>query len=75
MLPRPLHLGRSVRWTLEEIRAWLAAGAPSQKEWEQLRNNETHTYQKPCQRKETAVMVATKLCLNRTALLQSTHFY
>ncbi|MFN0018637.1 MAG: helix-turn-helix transcriptional regulator [Pirellulaceae bacterium] len=35
-LPRPLHLGRSVRWSLEEIRAWLAAGAPDQQQWVQM---------------------------------------
>lgn len=27
-LPRPLRIGRSVRWRREEIRLWIAAGCP-----------------------------------------------
>ena len=33
-LPKPVRIGHSVRWSLEEIRAWLAAGAPNRDEWE-----------------------------------------
>lgn len=33
-LPRPVRLGRSVRWNLDELRAWLAAGAPEIETWE-----------------------------------------
>lgn len=32
--PRPIALGRSKRWRLEEVRAWLVAGAPPRTEWE-----------------------------------------
>jgi len=37
-LPRPVRLGRSVRWPLREIEAWLSAGAPDRRTWEALRN-------------------------------------
>jgi len=33
-LPRPLRFGRTVRWYVEELRAWIAAGAPSRDKWE-----------------------------------------
>jgi predicted DNA-binding transcriptional regulator AlpA len=36
-LPRPIQLGRSVRWRAEEIRDWVAAGAPCRDRWEQMR--------------------------------------
>ena len=36
-LPRPIRLGRSVRWRLDEIRDWLAAGAPDRDCWEETR--------------------------------------
>ena len=36
-LPRPVRLGKSVRWPVDEIRAWLAAGAPPRDRWERLR--------------------------------------
>jgi predicted DNA-binding transcriptional regulator AlpA len=40
-LPRPLRLGRAVRWPVEELRAWLAAGAPERSRWEALRDGES----------------------------------
>ena len=36
-LPRPIRFGRAVRWNLEELRAWLAAGAPERTKWEEIR--------------------------------------
>lgn len=33
-LPRPVRLGRSVRWSLPEVREWLASGAPDRDTWE-----------------------------------------
>jgi excisionase family DNA binding protein len=33
-LPRPLRLGRAVRWNVDELRAWLAAGGPEIAAWE-----------------------------------------
>ena len=36
-LPRPLRLGRSVRWDLQTLREWLAAGAPERSRWEERR--------------------------------------
>jgi len=36
MLPRPCRLGRAVRWPTETIDAWLRAGAPDRRRWEQV---------------------------------------
>ncbi len=36
-LPRPVHIGGAVRWRLEEINAWLAAGCPDRQQWESTR--------------------------------------
>src|SRR5690348_10946534 len=36
-LPRPIRLGRSVRWRADELRAWLDAGAPARDRWEAMR--------------------------------------
>jgi predicted DNA-binding transcriptional regulator AlpA len=36
-LPKPIRIGHSVRWSLEEIRDWVAAGAPKRDEWESRR--------------------------------------
>ncbi len=33
-IPRPIRLGRLVRWSQEEITRWITAGAPSRHEWE-----------------------------------------
>ena len=33
-LPRPVRLRRRLVWAADEIRAWLAAGAPRRAEWE-----------------------------------------
>ena len=41
-LPRPIRLGRSVRWPREELVAWIAAGAPSRDEWERIRKGVQH---------------------------------
>src|SRR5262245_61755103 len=35
-LPAALRLGRSKRWCLDEIRAWIKAGAPGRRAWETL---------------------------------------
>lgn len=37
-IPTPLRIGGAVRWSAEEISAWLAAGAPDRKRWETLKN-------------------------------------
>jgi predicted DNA-binding transcriptional regulator AlpA len=37
-LPRPIRLnGHSIRWPVEDIRAWLAAGAPDRRVWEAMK--------------------------------------
>ena len=37
-IPAPIRIGGAVRWSAEEISAWLAAGAPDRKRWEILKN-------------------------------------
>jgi predicted DNA-binding transcriptional regulator AlpA len=34
--PRPIALGRSKRWRIAELHAWLAAGAPNREQWDEL---------------------------------------
>jgi predicted DNA-binding transcriptional regulator AlpA len=36
-LPRPIRLGKVVLWKVDEINAWLNAGAPDRKTWEQMK--------------------------------------
>jgi len=36
-LPKPIAIGRSVRWRRDDIVSWLAAGAPDRKKWEAVR--------------------------------------
>lgn len=38
-LPRPVRLGRSVRWPCAVLESWLAAGAPPRERWEALQRN------------------------------------
>lgn len=33
-LPRPIRLGRAVRWDRNELERWIAAGAPTREAWE-----------------------------------------
>ena len=40
-LPRPLRIGGAVRWSLEEIAAWMAAGCPDRQKWENLRSRQS----------------------------------
>lgn len=37
-LPRPIRFGRACRWPVEELRNWVAAGAPSRDVWESRRD-------------------------------------
>lgn len=37
-LPAPIRIGGRVVWRVDEIRKWLAAGAPNRDEWEARRN-------------------------------------
>jgi excisionase family DNA binding protein len=37
-LPRPIRLGRAVRWSMSEIEDWLTAGAPTREQWEKMRD-------------------------------------
>ncbi len=36
-LPAPIRIGGRVVWRVDEIRAWLAAGAPNRETWAALR--------------------------------------
>jgi predicted DNA-binding transcriptional regulator AlpA len=33
-MPQPIRIGRAIRWSLDELRAWVAEGCPSQDKWE-----------------------------------------
>jgi predicted DNA-binding transcriptional regulator AlpA len=33
-IPRPVRIGRSTLWRLDELREWVAAGCPRRTEWE-----------------------------------------
>jgi predicted DNA-binding transcriptional regulator AlpA len=37
-LPEPVRVGGSVRWRLDELRAWLDAGAPDRATWARIRD-------------------------------------
>ncbi len=41
-LPRCIRFGRTVRWSVATINAWLAAGAPPRDRWEEMQNT-NHT--------------------------------
>ena len=37
-LPKPIRLGYSVRWRVDELHAWLSVGAPDRKTWAAMKN-------------------------------------
>lgn len=37
-IPQAIKIGGSVRWSAQEISAWLAAGAPDRRTWEDLKS-------------------------------------
>ena len=37
-IPAPLRIGGAVRWSAEEISAWLAASAPDRQTWEIMKD-------------------------------------
>ena len=37
-IPAPVRIGGAVRWSVEEISAWLAASAPDRRTWEAMRS-------------------------------------
>lgn len=36
-IPAPVRIGGAVRWSAEEVSAWLAAGAPHRKAWDAMK--------------------------------------
>lgn len=38
-LPKPVRLGRRVLWPRAEIEAWVEAGCPVRREWDDLRHH------------------------------------
>jgi len=36
-IPKPIRIGGAVRWSAEEISAWLSASAPDRRTWEVMR--------------------------------------
>ena len=39
-VPAPIVLGRCKRWSVDEVKAWVAAGAPPRSRWNATRNLE-----------------------------------
>jgi predicted DNA-binding transcriptional regulator AlpA len=39
-IPRALALGRCRRWSVDEIKAWIKAGAPPRRQWIAMREDE-----------------------------------
>jgi predicted DNA-binding transcriptional regulator AlpA len=38
-IPKPVaQFGQQPRWSMSEIKAWIAAGMPDQRTWERMRN-------------------------------------
>jgi predicted DNA-binding transcriptional regulator AlpA len=37
LTPAPVRLGGAVLWSVEDLRAWVAAGCPDRRTWEALR--------------------------------------
>jgi predicted DNA-binding transcriptional regulator AlpA len=37
LIPRPVRIGRSTLWRVDELREWIAAGCPRRDEWEARR--------------------------------------
>ncbi|TKJ38935.1 MAG: hypothetical protein CEE38_04365 [Planctomycetes bacterium B3_Pla] len=37
-IPAPIRIGGAVRWSAQEISAWLAASAPDRRTWEAMKN-------------------------------------
>lgn len=35
-MPKPIRIGRAVRWGYEEIKQWVGAGCPNATEWREL---------------------------------------
>jgi prophage regulatory protein len=44
-IPKPVRIGGAVRWSADEVSAWLAAGAPNRKLWETTRGKTTEHVQ------------------------------
>ena len=39
-IPRPINLGRCVRWNVAELHRWQAAGAPNRELWEGMQSSD-----------------------------------
>src|SRR5262249_21481078 len=39
-VPRPVRIGRSTLWRVDELREWVAAGCPHRSEWEARKPNQ-----------------------------------
>ena len=38
-LPKPIRLGRAVRWRVNEVNDWMAVGAPDRRTWETIKKS------------------------------------
>jgi len=40
LLPSPIRISGAVRWSAQEISAWLTAGAPDRKTWDAMKETQ-----------------------------------
>jgi predicted DNA-binding transcriptional regulator AlpA len=40
LIPRPMRIGRSTLWSLEELRAWVNSGCACRSKWEASKHNQ-----------------------------------
>ena len=48
--PRPVRIGRSVRWQRAELTAWVTAGCPDRSEWDARRASAIRTSRRTAKR-------------------------
>ncbi len=39
-VPKPVRLGRSVKWRREELKAWIGAGCPARSVWDSMKEKQ-----------------------------------
>lgn len=54
-IPRPISLGRCVRWSVEELSRWQTAGAPDRATWDKLNGSQVGDDREPEDTNETKV--------------------
>jgi predicted DNA-binding transcriptional regulator AlpA len=53
--PAPIKIGRSTRWRLEELRAWMEAGCPRRERWTEMYPPAARTMPEKSAKREDAI--------------------